>query len=326
MLLNNRVYLMLAYFILSLTLPSIAYSQVGARSVQEITVPLIFEGNRPYVEITLKGKSGAERTGKFLVDSGGGGFLLSGKFAKSLGLESQKMATEEGQDLGKPSELPNAYIGTFSLKLDSSRVIVIMNRDSIVSLPNNQVIDGMLPGHVLKQYHVVMDYPKKVFTIAHANVIKPQGTKMPMPVNARTGYPRTEIQAGKKTIGFLLDTGAAFSMVSEALLREWGDANPSWPRYPGAYGDAKLNGGMALETLIIPTGTWSVFELGEFGVVSQKKGVYEDFMSGMMTAPILGALAGNVLKAFRVEMDYPNQTLYLSQPTASNNGSGNKTK
>jgi hypothetical protein len=34
-------------------------------------------------------------------------------------------------------------------------------------------------------------------------------------------------------------------------------------------------------------------------------------MSRMMTAPIVGSLAGNVLKHFRLELDYPNQTLYL---------------
>jgi len=37
-------------------------------------------------------------------------------------------------------------------------------------------------------------------------------------------------------------------------------------------------------------------------------------MSGMMSAPIVGSLAGNVLERFRVELDYPNQTLYLSTP------------
>ena len=36
-------------------------------------------------------------------------------------------------------------------------------------------------------------------------------------------------------------------------------------------------------------------------------------MSGMMTAPIVGALAGNVLRDFRIEIDYQNGFVYLEQ-------------
>ena len=33
-----------------------------------------------------------------------------------------------------------------------------------------------------------------------------------------------------------------------------------------------------------------------------------------MRGPIVGALAGTVLKGFRVELDYAHETLYLSRP------------
>lgn len=36
-------------------------------------------------------------------------------------------------------------------------------------------------------------------------------------------------------------------------------------------------------------------------------------MSRMMTDPIVGALGSNVLKDFRIELDYANQVLYLSE-------------
>ena len=38
----------------------------------------------------------------------------------------------------------------------------------------------------------------------------------------------------------------------------------------------------------------------------------EKWMSSMMAVPIVGSLAGNVLKRFRVELDYLNSKLYLS--------------
>ena len=39
-------------------------------------------------------------------------------------------------------------------------------------------------------------------------------------------------------------------------------------------------------------------------------------MSRMMTAPIVGAVAGNVLKTMRIEIDYPDNAIYYVQ-TAS---------
>jgi hypothetical protein len=36
-------------------------------------------------------------------------------------------------------------------------------------------------------------------------------------------------------------------------------------------------------------------------------------MSSMTKGPIVGSLAGNVLKQFRVELDYANETLYLQR-------------
>ena len=61
-------------------------------------------------------------------------------------------------------------------------------------------------------------------------------------------------------------------------------------------------------------GLWGANQLSEFGIVSQREGTFERRMSRMMSAPIVGSLAGNVLKLFRVELDYPNAKLYLSGP------------
>lgn len=52
---------------------------------------------------------------------------------------------------------------------------------------------------------------------------------------------------------------------------------------------------------------------GRRHVVERKEGVFEKWMRSMMTSPIVGSVAGNVLKQFRVELDYANQKLYLSR-------------
>jgi hypothetical protein len=112
---------------------------------------------------------------------------------------------------------------------------------------------------------------------------------------------------------FLIDTGASFTMVSEVLLKSWGEAHSDWPRHAGAYGEAKTLGGMTLETMFVPSVRWGRNELKDVGVTSQKSGTFEKWMSSMTKGPIVGSLAGNVLKGFRVELDYANETLYLAR-------------
>jgi hypothetical protein len=173
--------------------------------------------------------------------------------------------------------------------------------------------DGLLPGHVLAKYHVVFDYPAGTFTIARPGALAPRGTPSAMPVGAESGFPRTEIVVDGKPYGMLLDTGASFTMVSQVVLAAWGQAHADWERHQGAHGEAATLGGETLETMYLPGATWNAIELGRFGVTSQREGAFEKWMSSMMAAPIVGSLAGNVLKQFRVDLDYPDAKLYLSR-------------
>lgn len=69
-----------------------------------------------------------------------------------------------------------------------------------------------------------------------------------------------------------------------------------------------------METMFVPNARWGTHTLRELGVTSQREGTFERYMSSMMKEAIVGALAGNVLKNFRVELDYKNEKLYVSAP------------
>ena len=62
------------------------------------TVPLVIEKNRPYINITFRLPDGSTRSGRFLVDAGGGGFLITEPLARSLGLEWGASSKEEGSE------------------------------------------------------------------------------------------------------------------------------------------------------------------------------------------------------------------------------------
>jgi predicted aspartyl protease len=283
-------------------------------TVDQATVPLHVEGNRPYIDLAFKKPDGSTRTARFLVDSGGGGFLLTQPLASDLGLALGPTSTEEGHAMANVVGPVAAFVADLPLALDPERTIVLTDETNIVPRGAPGHADGMFPGHLLARYHVVFDYPKATFTIARPGVLAPRGTAVPMPVGKAFGFPRTELSVDGVTHGFLIDTGASFTMVSEVVLKAWGAAHSDWPRHPGAYGEAATLGGTTLETMSLPHADWAGNALTDVGVTSQREGVFEKRMSSLMAAPIVGALAGNVLKQFRVELDYANQTLYLSGP------------
>lgn len=139
---------------------------------------------------------------------------------------------------------------------------------------------------------------------------------MPMPVSTPMRFPRTEIHVAGKTYGMLLDTGPAATIISRAVIEEWSNKNPDWPRHGGAHGLAEAlarAGGQVLETLVAGELAWGPFNLGQVTMAAQREGVFEQYISQMMTAPVVGALGSNVFMSFRLELDYLNETLYISK-------------
>jgi predicted aspartyl protease len=281
-------------------------------TVDHVTVPLRVEGNRPYISVTFRRADGSSRAARFLVDSGGGGFILTERLAQDIGLKWGKAQHEDGEDFAAADSPPLAFVGRMPLNLNPQRVVVLMHKDNVVPKGAPGHAEGLLPGHVLARYHVVFDYPKKQFTLALPGVLEPKGDTLPMPVSKRSGFPRTEIVVDGVKYGFLIDTGASFTMVSEALLKSWGNSHPDWERHAGAVGEAKTLGGQTLETMFLPHAGWGTRKLEKVGVTSQREGTFERYMSSMMTSPIVGSLAGNILKGFRLELDYPNEKVYVS--------------
>ncbi|HZD77160.1 MAG TPA: PDZ domain-containing protein, partial [Acidobacteriaceae bacterium] len=89
----------------------------------------------------------------------------------------------------------------------------------------------------------------------------------------------------------------------------------------GAVGAANMVGkqfDVTNKMLRIPEITWGRIQLKNVGMVSRPAGVYERFVSEDMTAPIVGALSGNVLRRFRLELDYPAGVAYLQPETTVN--------
>jgi hypothetical protein len=280
------------------------------------TVPIDLRDNRIFVQLTCVRPDGSLRQARFQVDSGGGSVILSESLSHDLTLKSIGSPSKEEGETFQPVTSPEIRIS--EMPLDLSGISTVVGVGSKGEFSPGSGAEGFVPARLLRKYDVVFDYPARQFTMAHPGVLKPRGVPVPSPIAAKSGFPRIELTVDGEKYGFLLDTGAAYTMISQTLIDKWQTAHPDWPRCIGAVGAANMIGGASdakAEMLRLPQMQWGTFDLSRVGVVSRPPGTFEKWMSDMMTAPIVGSIAGNVLRAFRIEIDYLHGVTYLEKGT-----------
>jgi hypothetical protein len=276
-----------------------------------VTVPLYLEDNRVFVDLTFTRPDGQPRNARCWVDTGGGGFSITEPLARELGLDVSGKPHEEQGSRFVDIKPPEARLGNMVIqKLPMAAILGQKTIDLSVRA------ECFIPAPLLKKYDVVIDYPARQFTLARPGTVKPRGVRLVTPVNPQSGFVRLEAIIAGKSYGFLLDTGAAYSMISQAAIDQWTTAHADWPRATGAVGAANMIGRAFeadLAMMRLPEIAFEPVNLSQIGVVARPTGTFEKWMSSMMTAPIVGAIAGNILRAFRVQIDYAHGVTYLEQ-------------
>lgn len=268
------------------------------------------EGNAPIVTLQFKRQDGTIRAARFVFDSGGGAVLLDSALASDLGLKPIGAEIEDAGERFAPVNPPRASIGTFRVSLGTSKAFIHLGTKSF---DTRERVEGLLPGKALERYQVVLDYPKHLFSIAAAGCIRHKGSKVDSPFLPASGHPRISVNELNKKYGLLLDTGSRVTLARRDLLESWIAAHPEWPTTTGASGEADMPGGDGKELLLrVPEMEWGPFHIKNFVVVSRPNETYSS-TTFETTEAIVGALGGNVLDGFRVEIDYPHGTTYLEQ-------------
>jgi len=267
-------------------------------------------GNVPVVTLNFKRLDGTKRSANFAFDSGGGGVILDETLANDLGLKSSGESVEEDGARFAPTKPPVVQFGSVPVSLSTSKAFLHVGKNSF---DTRERIEGLLPGKALEPYQVVIDYPRERFTIAPSRCITHRGVSVPSPFLPASGHPRIEASVDGKSYGFLLDTGSRVSLARRSLLESLSAAHPTWPHSIGASGTADMPGGNEEEFLLrVPEVTWGPFQIKNVLFVSRPDDMYSP-TSFETPDSIVGALGGNVLKSFRVEIDYPHGTSYLEQ-------------
>lgn len=231
----------------SLPNPAVQAS-IPAAAPSSATVPLIFEDNRVFVELSFRRPDGSFRKTRAWVDTGGDWFAITERVASDIGAQRKGAPFESDEQQAVDIASPAVYLGDLRLDLASAHIVAVLGSDRIS--PGVDA-EAFLPARVLMHYQAVFDYAAKKFTLARPGTLQPQGRAVSSPIQKETGFPRINIEIGGKPYGFLLDTGAAYTTVSRDLLDRLAKVHADWPRLTGAVGEANMLGTSDANALMI---------------------------------------------------------------------------
>ncbi len=308
------------FFLLSAVMPAVLFlASCQDKQGKTATVPFILDHNRMLVDAEFQRKDGSWFKARLWVDTGNPDFLVSESFAQNLGL-----ASDPGQ-AGRPMTTGmKVRIGGMPVNFDSVNISVGKGLKWLFNTMHN---DGNLPSTVLKRYHVVFDYPDKMFTIAEPGVLRPRGIRSTALVNPVNGIIQMDAVIDGKPYSLALDNGASFSYMSDTIINTIIRHHPDWPESKGATGCANIWGhwpGEADWSMVrIPEFQWGALTIADVGIAglpaffrgNKDLGAW---YSQKTARPVNGFLGPNAFRNYRVEIDYRENAVYFEIGIISN--------
>jgi hypothetical protein len=175
----------------------------------------------------------------------------------------------------------------------------------------------------------VLDYGKATLTLALPGKSRPDGIAVPVQVNPNTGLVSVEATIDGHVHPVAIDNGTGYSLFRGQTVQAWLRSHPDWQRGIGAVGESNtgmLNNAIENEATIvrvpeIALGPLRLHDIGVLGTGSLLgpvgDGMFGDpfWNSFSKKTPVAvdGLIGGNVLKGFRVTIDYQNRMTYWQQ-------------
>jgi hypothetical protein len=248
--------------------------------------------------------------------------LLSERLARELGIDvsrAKERAVDGKLEVPTPSGL---RLGGLALDLKGVRTQVLLEPRWLFNTTRS---DANLPSTVLRRYQVVFDYPNLELTVAQPGSLQPRGIAAPATVDPRTGIVQMDAGIAGDTLSFAFDNGASYSFTSARVLQRLAGRHPDWPTMTGAVGNANIWGWWPREeawrVIRVPEIRWGGVVLSQVGLVGLGEVFGPGFDLGVWYSqktahPVDGFLGPNAFKAFRVEIDFPNSTVYFAKGPA----------
>jgi hypothetical protein len=303
---GRRCSLMLVLWLLCV--PLFAQSEISSG-----TTPFVFNGNRMYAQLSFVRPDCSIHKALAFVDMGSPSFTVNESLFKELQL-----------DQGRPLRL---QLGAMPISIPASEVTSDKNKPQ--SMGSDLKVEASIAAGIMQKYEVVIDYQNRTMTFANPGTLKPQGVPVPFQVNHDTGLIAVDASIGGKAYAITIDNGSAYSWFRQSAVKDWLISHPAWERGVGAVGTSNMMmsgdgaeiDGLLLRIPEISLGSLSLRHVGVLGA-GESKGFpgnldLFDWYSTKNAVPVLGWLGGNVLRHFRLTIDYPSHIMYWLQQSRS---------
>lgn len=286
------------------------------------TVPFILDDNRVFAELMFMRPDGTLRRTVAFVDLGTPALELSDGLYRELRLDQKA-----------PLVLRVGH-----LELHANADLAQIDSGSWMTGPNGKrtiPVEAVLPGSLLTSYQVVFDYGQRTLTIALPGTLKPSGLGVPCRVNETSGLISVDASIDRHSYAVAVDSGSAYTWFSKSISLQWLKHHPTWQHGTGAVGESNMQtradgAEAAAFVLRLPEINLGALHLEQIGALAiaplappfppipgtePVRGDFFAWYSNKAPEPVIGWVGGNVLKAFRVMIDYPKHMTYWEQET-----------
>jgi hypothetical protein len=270
------------------------------------TTVFVLDGNRMYAKVDFVRPDRSIHKALVFVDMGSPSMTLTASLFKKLQI-----------DRNAPLRF---RIGELNVEVPAAEVA--NEGGEPYSIGADLKVEGMLPAGILQKFQVVIDYKKRLLGLARSAVTRPPGISVPFHINQKTGLIAVDALLDGKVYPITIDNGSAYTWVRQSTAKNWLEKHAEWERGVGAVGasnmmmsgDGTETSGLLLRIPQISLGSLILQDVGVLAAGSSRTfpGNLDlfDWYSTKNVVPVIGWIGGNALKAFRLTIDYPNQTMY----------------
>ena len=189
---------------------------------------------------------------------------------------------------------------------------------------DSRKVDALLPAGVLLDYVVVINYGGRTLTVAEPGALKSAGIPVSCRVDKATGLVAIDVSIDGRSYPVTIDSGSAYTWLRKSSVQEWLTAHPDWQQGIGAIGPSNMRmaddgieaTGILVRIPEIKVGALQLRQVGALGIgPSTSNWDFIDWYSQKNAVPVIGWLGGNVLRDFRLTIDYPNRMTYWQRQT-----------
>jgi predicted aspartyl protease len=265
--------------------------------------------NRMIVEVELGRPDGSRRTAYAWVDTGNQFLVVAEELARDLGLDTSALDQSDAlRPVESSSPAPEISLGGFPLTRDGVSVQISRGSRVWAGVP----AEANLPASLLRELHVVFDYPQQRLTVAEAGQMQTVGVEVPCRIHPETGLVQVTASVEGEKVELGVDTGSVGTWVSDNLTRALAERHPDRRRSTGAVGPANFFGfefepyGTLMRLPEIRIGDVRAAGVAVLGLDQR----LFDWYSAKSAAPVVGIVGANVLRGFRLEVDFLKQMSY----------------